>query len=85
MKPIAEERRLPAGMYPSRFMLALEPEKIAALSEGDRPIWSRLGTFLSSRHFAETLLRKFGDVVKQRSAGHGGIAFRHLRAGDGPQ
>ena len=76
MKPIAQERGLPATMYPSRFMLALEPGKIAELGEAERGIWARLGAFLAGPNFAETVLWKFADVVKQRFAGRGGVAFR---------
>lgn len=66
MRPIADERALPKDAYPSRFMLALEPAKLAALPKPRRQIWERLRQFLLGPEFANTLLWKFGDVVKQR-------------------
>jgi hypothetical protein len=66
MRSIEEERNVPKGLYPERYILTLSAEKAAALPESRRPVWQRVSQFLLSAQFGETLLWKFSDVVKPR-------------------
>jgi hypothetical protein len=76
LRPIGEERPVPKDAYPNRFMIMLEPAKLAVLPAPQRRVWERVGRFFLSQQFAETLLWKFGDTVKQRLAGVTGVNFR---------
>lgn len=76
LQPIAGQRGLPAGTYPSRFMLLLDPDKLTVIPDPQRRVWERLRTFLLGQQFAETLMWKFRDTVNARLAGQADVRLR---------
>lgn len=76
MRPIGEERPASKNAYPNRYMLALDADKLQSLSAPQRLVWDRLRQFLLSQKFVETLLWKFGEVVKGRLGGRAGVSLR---------
>jgi len=76
LKPIAEERNLPNTMYPNRFIITLDANRLKALPGHQRTVWERLQNLLCGREFAETLMWKFSDTLKQRFPEQRGLSFR---------
>lgn len=74
LAPITQARDV-RGPYDERFVLALTPEKVAALPEPYRAFWGEVAGWMVGKRFAQLVLGKFGQFVEQRFQGMSGVEF----------